>query len=149
MQSLPARVVLATSIALVAGCLDVRDFEGAWSGPRVGSDPVLRSGFEEDARATLVIDRVDLDDLEAQLTIDGAFDAAPIRPLPAAEADVLGDISFDGSPARVYLSFAEPMDGGADALVIAALYGDPLVEVRVLRGAPSPLYGIFSLRRAD
>ena len=141
--ALPLCVALGT-----LGCTDLREFEGTWSGPRVGAAPVLNVGFDENAEATLVIERVDLDGLRARLTTSGdELVDAEIRPLPGAEADVLGDITFAGAPARVFLAFAEAADGGGDALVVTALYEDERVEVRLLRGGTTPLYGIFSLDR--
>lgn len=147
-MKLPARVATTTLLVLASGCLDLRDFQGRWSGPRVGEDPLLRQGFEDGASAALEVEEVTLDRLRARLsTSGGELEGAVIEPLAAAEADVLGDISFAGAPARVFLAFAETTDGGGDALVITALYPDPRVEVRVLRGAPMPLYGVFQLAR--
>lgn len=143
-QILPLVAISAT----LAGCVDIRDFAGTWSGPRVGDAAVLRAGFDASATATLVIDRVDLDALNARLTTSGdELIDAEIRPIPGAEADVLAGATFDGSPARVFLAFAETQDGAGDALAIVALYDDGRVEVRVLRGGPTPLYGIFALER--
>jgi hypothetical protein len=147
-MELPVRVAAATLFALASGCLDLRDFRGSWSGPRVGDDPLLRQGFDEDASADLEVETSSLDRLRARLsTSGGELDDASIEPLAAAEADVLGDIQLSGAPARVFLAFAGTTDGAGDALVITALYPDPRIEVRVLRGDPSPLYGIFVLSR--
>lgn len=141
--ALPLCVALSTP-----GCTDLRELEGTWSGPRIGTDPILNIGFRDGASATLEVERVDLDGLRASLTTSGdELLDAEIRPLPSAEADVLGDITFVGSPARVYLAFAEANDGGGDALVLVALYEDDRIEVRLLRGGPTPLYGIFALER--
>ena len=145
-----ALLVLGLLIAgpgLAGGCLDVRDFEGSWSGPRVGDNDALRQGFADQASAVLTVTDIDLRSLDARLTIDGLFDNALVSPIPGAEADVLTSMSFDGSPARVFLAFVETVDGGGDAMVMVALYDDPRLVVRVLRGGPSPLYGIFSLSR--
>jgi hypothetical protein len=139
-------VMLAGIFFTAAGCLDVRDFEGTWTGERVGEHADLRQGFADDASATLVIDHATLRAMDARLTIAGVLDSAIITPVAGAEADVLASMTFDGAPARVFLSFAPGVDGGGDALVMIALYDDPRVDVRVLRGGSSPLYGIFSLR---
>lgn len=138
--------MLAGIVLAAAGCLDVRDFEGTWTGERVGEHAALRQGFADDASATLAIERADLRTIDARLTIPGVMDSARITPITGAEADVLATTTFDSSPARVFLSFAGTGDGGGDALVVIALYDDPRVDVRVLRGGASPLYGIFSLR---
>lgn len=147
-------IMLAGMAALaIPGCLDVRDFEGTWSGARVGEADVLRRGLADPAAdspltASLVIERATLGSLAARLTIAGLFDDARITPIPGAEADVLATMSFDGAPARVFLAFAPTLDSGGDALVMVALYDDPRVELRVLRGGTSSeIYGIFSLQR--
>lgn len=138
---------LICSLSGLVGCLDVRDFEGAWSGSRVGDNAALRQGFAEDMTAVLTVDDIDLRSLSARLTIEGLFDNAQVSPIPGAEADVLTSMSFDGSPARVFMAFVETIDGAGDAMVMVALYDDPRLVVRVLRGGASPLYGIFSLNR--
>jgi hypothetical protein len=130
----------------LAGCVDVRDFEGTWTGPRVGDRAELKQGFADDLNATLVIDAADLRSIQARLTVPGSIDDAAIQPIAGAEADVLSTMTFDGAPARVYLAFAQTTDGGGDAMAVIALY-DGRVEVRVLRGSPTPLYGIFALER--
>lgn len=140
-------LVLLAGICLAAsGCLDVRDFEGTWTGQRVGESDVLRRGFADNATATLAIEHADLRDMDARLTIAGVLDSAVVAPISGAEADVLSSMTFEGSPARVFLAFASTVDGGGDALVMIALYNDPRVDVRVMRGGDMPLYGIFSLR---
>lgn len=140
---------LGTLALLCVACLDVRDFEGRWTGERVGEAAELRQGFPDRAAATLEIEQADLRSLRAHLTIEGdVLDQALIQPIPGAEADALAGITFDGSPARVYLAFAATADGGGDALVVVALYSDERVEVRVLRGGLQPLYGVFLLERA-
>lgn len=138
-------VLLAASLA--SGCLDVRDFEGPWSGSRVGDNQLLREGFAEQASAQLTVEDISLRSLSATLTIDGLFDNAPVVPIPGAEADVLTSMSFDGSPARVFMAFVDTVDGGGQAMVMVALFDDPRLVVRILRGGSMPLYGIFSLTR--
>jgi hypothetical protein len=139
---------------LLPGCVDLRDFAGDWSGPRIGDAAPLRVGFADGAAATLTVERADLRSLRARLTVTGAASGgdvlrdAAIEPLAGAEADALSGISFDGSPVRVYLAFAAAADGGADPLVIVALYDDDRIELRVLRGGSAPLYGIFALQPA-
>lgn len=139
-------MVLLSSAMLAAGCLDVRDFEGTWSGQRVGESDQLKQGFDDDATALLSIDDIDLRSLNARLTMDNLFENAVVTPIPGAEADVLTSMSFDGSPQRVFMAFVQTTDGDGDAMVMVALYDDPRVVVRVMRGGTSPLYGIFSLR---
>ena len=143
--------LLVTVIAawLAAGCTDIRDYSGTWHGARVGDAAPLRVGFAPDAEATLDVEQVDLRWLRARLTIDGdALDDALIQPNLGAEADVLSDVTFSGAPVRVYFAFAPAADGNGDPLVVVALYDDDRIEIRVMRGGPAPLYGIFALRRA-
>lgn len=142
--------------AAFAGCADVRDFRGTWRGPRVGADPALLVGTLGDNVAELRIDELDRHGLAGHLRIAGAvgegggaglFDA-PLVSVPGAEADVLAGLTFDGAPLRVYLGFVEAASGGS-ALAVVSLYDDSRVELRLLRGAPASLYGIFALRRDD
>ena len=58
---------------------------------------------------------------------------------------MLSTMTFDGGPSRVYMAFVDTADGGGPATVFVAVYFDKRVEVRVLRGGSSPLYGIFAL----
>lgn len=142
------RIACAVSVCvcLLTACLDVRELEGTWSGPAVGERPELRVGFDDGAVATLDIEQVDLHSLRARLTIQGdVFDGAEIQPIAGAEADVLSTMTFDGGPSRVYMAFVDTADGGGPATVFVAVYFDKRVEVRVLRGGSSPLYGIFAL----
>jgi hypothetical protein len=136
-------------LSLLSACTDVRDYEGSWDGARVGDAQPLRVGLGDQVQAELVIEQASLSDFRARLsTDDGLFADALVQPIPGAEADVLAHATFDGAPARVFMAFAATTDDNGDALAIIALYDDPRVEVRVLRGGTSPLYGIFLLRRS-
>ena len=134
-----ATLVLLTLVA----CSDLREFRGTWQGPVVG-DPALQVN-PPSGPATLAIEVVDGHQLMARLTIQGLLPETVITSLSAAEADVLSDITFSGSPLKVYLAFTAVPDGGGEALVIVALYDDRRVEVRVLRGGTRSLYSIFAL----
>jgi hypothetical protein len=142
------RWALVLLLTLVA-CNDLREFRGDWRGPRVGDAAVLRVGMASSGAAELLIDRVDEHGLGAMLTIDGLVPAIAISSIPGADADVLGGLSFGGSPLRVYLAFVELPDGGGEAVAVVALYDDRRVEVRVMRGGSSPLYGIFALTESS
>ena len=135
------------AVLTLIACGDLRGFEGAWQGPRVGDAAVLRVGVT-DATATLVIDDVSVHGLAARLTVPGLLPETSITSLAGAEADVLSGVTFAGAPLRVYLAFAPVPDGGGEALVVIALYDDRRIEVRLLRGGTSPLYGIFALTDA-
>lgn len=140
--------------AALAGCADLREFRGTWRGDRVGSDPALLVGSLGDNVAELAIESLDRHGLVGHLRIagaagrDGQFDA-PLASVPGAEADVLAGMTFDGAPLRTYLSFVDPVEpAGGSALAVVSLYDDERVELRVLRGGATPLYGIFALRRS-
>ena len=136
-------VRLATFLLVLAACNDLRGFEGGWRGARVGDVPVLTVG--PGSNAALEIDHIDRHGLVGEITIDGLVDHAAFTSLPGAEADVLSNMTFDGSPLRVYIGFIAIPDGGGEALAFVALYDDRRIEVRLLRGGTQPLYGIYAL----
>ncbi len=139
---------MATLVLLLVACVacnDVREFQGTWTGPRVGDTAVLHVGVAMSATATLEIDGIDTHGVRGTLSISGLVDHGAFVSNPGAEADVLSAITFSGSPTRVYLAFVPITDGGGDALAVIALYDDRRIEVRVLRGGTQPLYAIFAL----
>ncbi len=147
----------AALVALSAGCNDLRDFRGTWEGARISGDTfnaeeVLRVGSiggvpsSAPLPATLTISSLDRHGLRGALTI-GTVETS-VQSLAGAEADVLAGMTFDGSPLRVYLGFvAISSDDGGDATAIISLYEDDRVDLRLLRGGPSPLYAIYALER--
>jgi hypothetical protein len=135
---------LGCVLVALAGCNDVREFQGVWHGARVGDSPV-RVGFAPTAQATLTIDHIDTHAFRGTLSIDGLVQNTFLESVPSAEADVLAGMTWSGSPLRVYLGFFAVPDGQGDALAMIALYDDRRVELRVLRGGGIPLYGIFAL----
>lgn len=132
-------------LAAALGCGDLREFHGTWRGPRVGADPALLVGALGDGVVQLTIAKVDRNGLHGRVQIAGVVDS-PIDSIPGAEADVLAGMTFDGSPLRVYLAFAEFRPTGS-ALVVISLYDDHRVELRLIRGSESPIYAIFALQR--
>lgn len=133
------------ALAALASCNDLRDFRGSWEGPRVGDDPTVLQGAVGEGPALLTVNSLDRHGLRGHLFINGAVDA-PIESIPGAEADALAGMTFDGSPLRVYLVFAD-MAEGDDALTVISLHEDDRIDVRMLRGGATPLYAIFSLER--
>jgi hypothetical protein len=135
----------ATLVLLVlVACSDLRDFQGPWAGPRVGDAQPLHVNVPSGS-AILTIDRIDSHGLAARLEVEGLLPEAALTSIAGAEADVLSGITFSGAPLRVYLAFVPVPDSGGDALAIIALYDDHRVEVRLLRGGSTPLYGIYTL----
>ena len=136
---------VAVLAVVAAGCSDLRDYRGDWSGPRVGDAPIVKVGVRDGAYAQLTIDDIDAHGLRARLSIDGVVTNGLLESLPGAEADALANMTFAGSPLRVYLAFLAVPDGGGEALTLIALYDDHRVETRVLRGGATPLYAIFAM----
>ena len=134
-----ATLVLLSLLA----CNDLREFRGSWSGGRVGDAPALRVGAGD--ACTLAIDGIDAHGLVARIAVDNLLPETPFVSLEGAEADVLANLSFSGSPLRVYLGFVPVPDLGGDAFVVIALYDDQRVQVRVLRGGVQPIYAIYAL----
>jgi hypothetical protein len=139
--------------ACLSGCNDLRTFRGTWRGGRTGNPnaAVLSQGLATSASSdaalvsTLVIDDIDEHSFAARFSIAGVLPETEIKSIAGAEADVLAGLTFGGAPLRVYLAFAAMPDGAGNALLVIALYDDRRVEVRMLRGDPSPLYAIFAL----
>jgi hypothetical protein len=141
-----ATLIVTVAVAVTgAACNDLRDFRGAWKGPRVGDAAVVKVGVGPTAVATLTIDDLDTHGLSGELSIPGLVTSAPVASLPGAEADALAGMTFTGAPLRVYLAFVPVADGGGEALVLIALFDDHRIEARILRGGTAPLYAIFAL----
>jgi hypothetical protein len=144
----PSGIAVVVALALAAAaCNDLRDFRGPWHGARVGDAAPLHIGVADTATATLDIAALDLNGLTGTLSVDGLVTAAPVEPVPGAEADVLAGITYDRGPLRVYLGFVPVDDGLGDATVVVSVYDDDRVEVRLLRGGTAKIYAIFALRR--
>lgn len=138
-------VPLVVWVVVLAGCTDLRTFRGTWHGARVGDNPAVKVGVADDATALLTLDAIDSHGVRGTLTVSGLVSGAPFASLAGAEADALGQLTFDGDPLRVYLAFTPISDGGGDALAVIALYADHHVDLRLLRGGAAPLYAIFDL----
>lgn len=139
---LPAALML--TLALAAGCEDLRRFSGDWVGT-VSPDPALQLGFGPGAALRARV--LSAGRHEIQLTVDlpgtGPLPFAPIR---HASNDTLGDLRLDGEPLRSYLGYLEPT-GAPPFLTVVSLFPDDRIDVRIIRG-PAEVYGVFSLRRA-
>ena len=138
--------LLALSMLVASACLDVREFQGSWSGSIIAEE-ALRQGFADTVKVDpLVLSNVDLLKLSATLTTsDGKFKETTLTRVTRFTADTLASMSFDTSPVRSYLHYA-PLASekqGGDAMVLISLFGDEHVEVRIIRG--NDLFGVFSL----
>lgn len=134
---------MCTLALLLVACNDLRDFRGTWQGQRVGDVPVLHVGPGDDA--TLAIHGIDAHGLRGTLTVGNLMPETGFESLSGAEADALANLTFGGSPLRVYLAFVPVPDTGGDVLAIIALYDDRRIEVRLLRGGTQPIYAIYAL----
>lgn len=134
----------------LCACVDVRSFEGQWSG-KIVVEEALRQGFAADAEVGLLqLDHLDLQLVTATLTTsDGKFQATPLTRMEKFSFDVLSSLTFDGNPLRTYLLFAPPATASASELAYCfiSLFGDNHVELRVLRG--NELFGLFNLYRKE
>jgi hypothetical protein len=141
--------LLVVSATLVAGCVDIRDFEGRWRGSVV-TEPAVRDGFTEEARVDpLLLSNVDLQGLTATLTTsDGRFTDTLLTAVNKFSSDTLASMTFDGNPMRSFLLFGTPAgEEGCSALVVISLFADDHVELRIIRD--NDLFGIFSLERVE
>ncbi len=144
-----ARRCACLLLLAAGGCMDIRAFEGDWSGPVV-QEPAVRQGFAADARVVrLRLADVDLSGVSATLTTsDGKFYETALQPVTRFTNDVLSSLTFDGDPVRSYLhsaALATDPSCPCPAMVLISLYGDDHVELRVMRG--DDLFGLFRLRR--
>jgi len=134
----------------LGGCVDVRNFEGTWSGPIV-SEEAVRQGFGLDATVELLtLTHVDLQAVTATLTLnDGKFKETRLTRVLKFSNDALASLTFDGSPLRSYFLFAplETDTAGPPAMVVLSLFGDEHIEVRVFR--TNDLFGVFYLHRKE
>jgi hypothetical protein len=143
-------VVLLAVAGVWAGCIDVRDFEGIWTG-RIVSEPAVRQGFTDEAVVdALGLRNVDFEGVTAILTTsDGKFRGTRLTRVVKASNDTLATLTFDGDPLRSYLLFA-PLHSdkeGWPASMVISLFADDHVELRILRG--NDLFGVFFLSRRE
>lgn len=144
------RILALTLLLFPAGCTDLREYDGTWTGSIV-TNPYLRQGFTSDTKLTLVVEKIDRGSLSGRLTVSpsqpatSGFTDAPLISLEHASNDVIGDISFEGEPLATYLFWVAP-DNPAEghALVMISAHPKHRMQLRVLR---HDLYGVFRLTR--
>jgi hypothetical protein len=142
-------LVLLVVALVTTACSDLRDFHGAWAGPRVGDGGALRVGAAATDGARLDVLAVDRHGLEGRLLAPGLASETILTSVPGAEADVLAGVSFPGDPLRVYLAFAPTTDAGGDAMAVISLHDDDRIELRLLRGGTAPVYAVFPMKRDE
>jgi hypothetical protein len=148
------RVPLAVALLVlsVAGCEDIRRFEGVWVGP-VSADPAHRQGFPSGSFLRATVGSVSRTQL--QLTVDVPQQPAPLifEPIRHAADDVLGELRLEGEPLRTFLGFLRPADG-IPYLTVVSFFAEDRIDVRIIRGdlhvvgGTDDTYGVFSLRRS-
>ena len=131
------------ALLLVAGCEDIRRFDGQWSGP-VSADPAHRQGFTGDAVLHATVGAVSRREIQLvfDLPPEGPLTFQPIR---HASDDALGELRLDGEPLRTFLGYLRP-GAGEPYLAAVSLFSEDRIDVRIIRG-PDETYGVFSLHR--
>jgi hypothetical protein len=138
------------ALGLTTGCVDVRNFEGSWSG-RIVTEEAVRQGFSVSTQVErLEMSEVSLQTISANLTTDdGRFERTPLQRVIKLANDSLASLTFDGAPLRSYLLFA-PLVGEltqSPASIVISLFGDDHLELRIFRG--NDLFGVFNLNRPE
>jgi len=132
-----------TALLALAGCDDLKDFRGDYTGVIVEGN-FVRSCFGPSTRADLRFDpdqtiaRPDAGAASQNIltTSDGTFEATPLEPIGSLPNDPLSQLDFPG-PERLrnYLLIARPIRGplaGRDALVVISLLASERIEVRII-----------------
>ncbi len=143
-RALPILAGTALVVFGLAGCNDLRDYDGAWSGKVVGdSTPdFILSGFPEGTE-------LEIRDFAAHpaagppgfITTRGydAFDDTPLEIIAPLEHDLLSQYDFPGmGRVRNYIYATRPTTGplvGRDPMVFISLIDDDSLEVRVIVGS--------------
>jgi hypothetical protein len=127
----------------VAGCEDIRRFEGDWTGP-VSADPQHREGIDAGAVMHARVTSVSRRDIALTVAWGGDGELA-FQPILHAADDALGELRIDGEPLRTYLGYLTP-PSGAPYLAAVSVFSEDRIDVRIIRG-PDETYGVFSLRR--
>ncbi|MEO8798122.1 MAG: hypothetical protein ABI551_09575 [Polyangiaceae bacterium] len=154
-----AASAIAALALLAVGCRDTAGFSsgsGHYEGAIV-SGSFVRAGIADQTRACVTLDADHFQDAPGALwTDDGRFHATPLRPIPQIWHDPLSTLSFGEGRTKNLIYVVSPSgDGGpsnADAFAVVSLMQTGTIEVRLMRGAPSPdggdaddLFGVFDL----
>ncbi|MBW2460739.1 MAG: hypothetical protein JRH11_03770 [Deltaproteobacteria bacterium] len=141
-----SKILAATALLTfgLAGCNDLRDYDGAWSGKVVGDNTpdFILSGFPEGTE-------LEIRDFAAHpaagppgfITTRGydAFDDTALEIIAPLEHDLLSQYDFPGmGRVRNYIYATRPTAGplaGRDPVVFISLIDDDSLEVRVIVGS--------------
>jgi hypothetical protein len=129
-------------VLLGAGCQDLREYAGGWSG-EVSSDPALAQGFAPGATVSLDVSVANRDKIAFVAKWQGR--SATFVPIRRAAGDALSDAQLPGEPLRTFFGFLQP-SGEAPYLAVVSLFPENRLELRLIRGADE-IYGVFSLHR--
>src|SRR3712207_3201478 len=88
--SLPAAILVAAAL-LLAGCEDLRQFSGEWTGS-ISRDPNHQHGFGRQDTLTATVGGVSRYGLDMAMTLPGAAAPSRFEPIRHAVEDVLADV---------------------------------------------------------
>jgi hypothetical protein len=140
-----ARCVAFAAALALAGCQDLREYAGTWTG-EVSGDPELAHGFAPASNISVEISSANRDAIAFSVQLAPGAPAAPFQPIRRAAGDALGDVQFAGGPLRTFFGYVTP-PGEAPYLAIISLFAEARVELRLIRGIDDA-YGVFALHRA-
>jgi hypothetical protein len=139
------RIALALGVSLAAaGCDDLRQFAGSWSG-EISRDPQHQHGFAAGDPVSARIANVTRHGIDMTVTLPGQTGSLRFEAIRHAADDILADVRLAGEPLRTFFGFVSP-PGAAPYLAIVSLYAEDRVELRLIRG-PDDAYGVFALNR--
>jgi hypothetical protein len=162
---MPERLTQTLSMILfaswaIAGCDDLRDYDGAWRGTVVGdaTPGFILSGFPAGTELSIRDFAPHPSDSPPGFltTTDyDAFDDTPLEVIAPLDHDLLSQYDFPGQGrVRNYIYATRPTTGaiaGRDAMVFISLIDDDTLETRVIVGsgdeATGGHFGLWYLRR--
>jgi hypothetical protein len=159
-------MVLAALGCALPACKDTTRFTTAPGESYCGSivqGPFVRAGFKPDVQLRMSFDADALASAPGALTTsDGLLTEAPLRAIPQLFHDPLSQLEFGEGRQRNLLYVVDPSDParGSSVTTVVSLMDNGDVELRLVRGAPSPegatpsaenpqLFGVFHLHRAQ
>lgn len=138
-------VAAAAAALALAGCQDLREYAGAWTG-ELSTDPALAHGFPAGTKLTTEVSFASRESIDFTVLAEPGW-TAPVAfvPIRRAAGDVLADVQLPGEPLRSFFGFVQP-GGAAPYLAVMSLYPEHRMELRLIRG-PDEAYAVFTLKR--